>query len=76
MAIAVELLGPGAQLDQRSLKRVAAEHRDRPIPSYSVVNRHLRRHYPDETWEQWRGEAQQRARERPVDVGSGSRSPA
>lgn len=62
MALAVELLGPGAQLDQRSLKRIAAERRDLPIPSYSTVNRHLRRHYPADTWEQWRREAHERAR--------------
>ncbi len=62
MALAVEILGPGAQLDQRSLKRIAAERRDLPIPSYSTVNRHLRRHYPDDTWEQWRREAHERAR--------------
>lgn len=62
LALAVELLGPGRQLDQRSLKRVAVEHGHLPIPSYSVVNRHLRRNHPDESWEQWRQEAEARAR--------------
>jgi hypothetical protein len=62
MALAVELLGPGQQLDQRSLKRIAADRRDLPIPSYSTVNRHLRKHHPNETWEQWRREAMTRAR--------------
>lgn len=62
MALAVNLLGAGQQLDQRSLKRVAAERRDLPIPTYSTVNRHLRTNYPDETWEQWRREATTRAR--------------
>jgi hypothetical protein len=42
MALAVGLLGPATRLDQRSLKRIAAERRDLPIPSYSTVNRHLR----------------------------------
>jgi hypothetical protein len=63
MAAAVQVLGPGQQLDQRSLKRLAAERRDLPIPSYSVVNRHLR-HHPGETWEQWRREAEELARSR------------
>lgn len=61
MALAVELLGPG-QLDQRSLKRIAADRRDLPIPSFSTVNRHLRKHHPKESWEQWRREAEARAR--------------
>lgn len=64
MALAVELLGPGRQLDQRSLKQIAAERRDLPIPSYSVVHRYLRKHHPDESWEQWRSEAEQLARSR------------
>lgn len=54
------------QLDQRSLKRIAADRRDLPIPSYSTVNRHLRNHHPDETWEQWRREAEQLARQMKV----------
>jgi hypothetical protein len=64
MALAVELLGPGKQLAQRSLKPIAAERRDLPIPTYTVVNRHLRKDHPDESWEQWRREAEHLARQR------------
>jgi hypothetical protein len=64
MALAVELLGRGQQLDQRSLKRLARDRRDLPIPSYSTVHRYLRVHHPDESWEQWRREAEQLARSR------------
>lgn len=57
MALAIRELGPGRQLDQRSLKQIAADRRDLPIPSYSVVYRHLQKH-PDDTWDQWRREAE------------------
>jgi hypothetical protein len=63
MAIAVRLLGPAGQLSQRSLKRLAASRPDLAIPSYTTVHRHLRDYHPDESWEQWRREAEQRARD-------------
>lgn len=58
MATATELLPPGEPLNQRALKRLAAEHPALRIPSYSTVNRHLRVNHPDESWEEWRQEAQ------------------
>jgi hypothetical protein len=62
LALAMAQLEPGQELDQRTLKRIAAARSDLPIPSYSVVNRHLRKHHPGETWEQWRREAEAIAR--------------
>jgi hypothetical protein len=64
MALATRELPPGAVLSQRELKRIAAHRRDLPIPSYSVINRHLRRSHPGETWEEWRDEAARLARVR------------
>jgi hypothetical protein len=55
MARAVAHLRPGERLDQRSLKRIAREHPDEAIPSYTVVNRHARS--AGATFDQWRREA-------------------
>jgi hypothetical protein len=41
MAIAVQYLLSGESLSQRTLKRIAREHKDQPIPSYSTVQEHL-----------------------------------
>lgn len=65
MALATRELPPGEVLSQRALKRIAAQRRDLPIPSYSVINRHLRKDYPAETWEEWRQAAARLAAEDP-----------
>lgn len=62
MAQAIVLLGPGAQLDQRTLKAVAAKHPQERIPSYSVVQRHMAKTEPRETWDSWLKEAEELAR--------------
>lgn len=60
LARAVALLGPARQLSQRSLKRIASDHPEQRIPSWTSVHRALRAH-PGETWDDWRREAEQQA---------------
>lgn len=59
MALAIAHLRPGEHLTQRTLKRIAREHGNEAIPSWSVVDRHLRR--TGETFEEWRREAERLA---------------
>lgn len=65
LARAIHLLGRGGQLTQRTLKDLAADHSGHGIPSWSSVDRCRRRHHPDETWVQWRHEAEQLAARTP-----------
>jgi len=59
LARAVQLLGPGEQLSQRTLKRIAAGHPHEPIPSWSTVDRTRRRDDPNATWDDWRRAAEE-----------------
>ena len=57
MALAVRHLQSGETLSQRTLKRIARDHRDEPIPSYSTVLRYLN----GEDFSDWCREAERRA---------------
>lgn len=57
MAIAVRYLRAGESLSQRTLKRIARDYRDQPIPSYSTVQEHLH----GESFSDWCREAERRA---------------
>jgi hypothetical protein len=61
LAKAIRILGPGAQLTQRSLKEIARSHPGQGIPSWSPVHRCLTKQHPGETWDEWRRQAEQLA---------------
>lgn len=51
----------GQQLTQARLKAAAKDHPGQNIPSWSAVTGCIRRKHPDQTWEQWRREAERLA---------------